>query len=212
METTTEKTGTNYLVEKFQQLINKAFSLDEQTLGELAGLAGKVISVEFINTSLVLYLFPSQQGIEIRTGFDGDVHVRIRGTPTALFAMVTANDGVSATAAGNMEIIGDVGLGQRFQAILMGIDIDWEELLSHRVGDSVAHLIGNLVRKGRRYMTDVQQTIVLDISEYLRYEKEVLPDRTVVDELVIAVDVMRDEVERMQLRLRKLEESIAGGY
>jgi ubiquinone biosynthesis protein UbiJ len=37
-----------------------------------------------------------------------------------------------------------------------------------------------------------------------------LPDRTVIDELVSAIDIMRNDVERLQMRLRKLEKSFAG--
>lgn len=212
MESTAEENRANRLLERFQTIINNTLRLDEHTLGELGELTGKVISVEFINTNLVLYLFPSEQGIEIRTWFDGEINVRIRGTPTALYCIVASGRGNNTVVPGNMEIIGDVGLGQRFQSILMNIDIDWEEELSHWVGDSVAHKIGNLVRSGRKYVTDVRQTIAQDISEYLKYEKEILPDKTVVDELISAIDTMRNDVERLQLRLRRLEESITGEY
>jgi len=209
MKNTTEKTGVSY-IEKLQTIINKTLSLDEYTTRELGELTGKVISIEFINTRLVLYLFPSEQGIEICTEYDDDINVRIRGTPTALYGMVAEKRGNNTTAPGNVEIIGDVGLGQRFQAILMNIDIDWEELLSYRVGDTVAHMICNIFKSGRKYATDVRQTIAMDISEYLKYEKDILPDRIVIDELVSAIDIMRNDVERLQMRLRKLENSFAG--
>ena len=209
MKNATEKTGVAY-IEKLQTVINKTLRLDEYTTKELGELTGKVISIEFINTRLVLYLFPSEQGIEIRTEYDDDINVRIRGTPTALYGMVAAKRRDNTTSPGNMEIIGDVGLGQRFQAILMNIDIDWEELLSHRVGDTVAHMICNIFKGGRKYTTDVQQTIAMDISEYLKYEKDILPDRTVINELVSAIDMMRNDVERLRMRLRKLENSFAG--
>ena len=45
----------------------------------------------------------------------------------------------------------------------------------------------------------------MDISEYLRYEKEALLDKSEVDEFNQAVDNIRDDVERLQKRLERLE-------
>jgi ubiquinone biosynthesis protein UbiJ len=209
MMNATEKTGFS-CIEKLQTIINQTLQLDEFTTKELGELSGKVISIEFINTRLVVYLFPSEQGVEIRTKYDGDINVRIRGTPTALYGMMAAKRKDNTTSPGNMEIIGDVGLGQRFQTILMNIDIDWEELLSHGLGDTAAHMICNIFIGGKKYATDVRQTIAMDISEYLKYEKDILPDRTIINEMVSAIDIMRNDVERLQIRLRKLENSFAG--
>ena len=64
-----EKT-TPVWINQIEKLINKALGLDEETLVALGQLEGKVIAFEFINTKLILYIFPSAQGLDIRTEFD----------------------------------------------------------------------------------------------------------------------------------------------
>lgn len=171
-------------------------------------MTGKVISLEFINTDLCLYMFPSGEGIHVVNTFDGNVNVRIRGTPVDMLTYLISTRGKSSTFSGTMEIIGDVGLAQHFQAILKNIDLDWEEHLSRRVGDSVAHKLGNVFRYTMKYAIETKRTLELDVSEYLRYEKEILPDRSEIAEYAILVDELRDDVERLKLRIERLDRAI----
>jgi ubiquinone biosynthesis protein UbiJ len=85
------------------------------------------------------------------------------------------------------------------------VEIDWEEYLSQFVGDIVSHKIGNFLRRVSRFAKESGKTIGMDISEYLRYEKQALLDKSEVDEFNQAVDEVRDDVERLQKRLERLE-------
>lgn len=104
-----------------------------------------------------------------------------------------------------MEINGDVGLAQEFLSILKTLDIDWEELASQWIGDLPAHKLGNLFRTTRKFAKEIRQTIGLDISEYLRYEKEILPEQEEIDEYISAVDVIRNDSERLKQRIIRLQ-------
>jgi ubiquinone biosynthesis protein UbiJ len=48
------------------------------------------------------------------------------------------------------------------------------------------------------------RTIGLDISEYLRYERKTLLDKSELDEFNHAVDKIRNDVERLQKRIERL--------
>ena len=48
------------------------------------------------------------------------------------------------------------------------------------------------------------KTIGMDISEYLRYEKEALLDKLELDEFIQTVDKLRNDVERLQKRVERL--------
>ena len=67
----------------------------------------------------------------------------------------------------------------------------------------MAHKTGNLVRGFRNYIKDTREMIAMDISEYLRYEKGQLPDQFEVNEFISAVDIIRNDVERLQSRVDK---------
>ena len=46
------------------------------------------------------------------------------------------------------------------------------------------------------------------MSEYLRYERQVLVDRPMAEAFVRSVDDLRDDAERMQARLARLDRQL----
>ena len=76
--------------------------------------------------------------------------------------------------------------------------------MSRWLGDTLAHKMGNLVRTTINLARDSKRTLELDISEYLRYEKEILPEQSEVDDYIAAIDELRNDTERLQLRVDRL--------
>ena len=196
----------NAIIQKFEAALNRALKLDPDALAALAELAGKVLAFEFINTGLVLYIFPfpDTDGVRLDVNHEGEADVNIRGTPVNMLAYLLSNSGSGEGFTGRLEVSGDDGLAQRFQKVVKDIDLDWEEHLSHWFGDTLAHKLGKVVRSSVRFAKDTRRTLELDVSEYLRYEKDVLPELNEVNEYITAIDVLRDDVERLKLRIEKL--------
>ena len=189
------------LLDSAEKIVNKVLSLDEETLAALAILAGNVIEIDVLKTELRIFILPSGKGITLETEYEGKADVAIKGTPSALLGMISAEK----IGAGDVEINGNVGLAQKFKSILRNVEIDWEEYLSQFIGDIASHKIGNFLRQVSRFAKKSGKTIGMDISEYLRYEKDALPDKSEVDEFNQAIDKLRDDVERLQKRLERLE-------
>jgi len=189
------------LLDSVEKMVNKVLSLDEETVALLATLAGNVIEIDVLDTEFRMFILPSGKGVTLETDYEGKADVAIKGTPSALLGMISAEK----IGAGGVEINGNVELAKKFQSILRDVEIDWEEYLSQFVGDIAAHKIGNFLRRVSRFAKESGKTIGMDISEYLRYEKEALLDKSEVDEFNQAVDNIRDDVERLQKRLERLE-------
>ena len=189
------------LLDSVEKMVNKVLSLDEETVALLATLAGNVIEIDVLDTEFRMFILPSGKGVTLETDYEGKADVAIKGTPSALLGMISAEK----IGAGDVEINGNVELAKKFQSILRDVEIDWEEYLSKFVGDIAAHKIGNFLRRVSRFAKESGKTIGMDISEYLRYEKEALLDKSEVDEFNQAVDNIRDDVERLQKRLERLE-------
>jgi len=190
-------------IENIEKLLNRILQQDEAMLSAIGELTGKVIAMEIIGLNHVIYLQFYAAGITIRKECAGKVDVTIKGRPVTLLVMLFTRE--ENTTPRDMEIIGDAGLAQRFQSIMKNMEIDWEEYLSHWMGDTLAHKLGNLFRDVREYVKETKNTIGMDISEYLRYEKEILTDQSEVDEFVAAVDFIRNDVERLRQRITRLE-------
>ena len=195
-------------IEQVEKLINKALSLDEETLYKLGQLNGKVIAFEFINTSLTVFLFPEEAGLEMHTGFEGKPDVLIKGTPGNFIKMMAASKQGSNTLPADMQLTGDIGLAQRFQSIMQNIDIDLEEPLSKWMGDTLAYKLGKFVRGSSHFALNTGKTLAMDLSEYLRFEIEMLPDDLLVEEFCKDVDVLREDVDRLSQRINKLDKII----
>jgi ubiquinone biosynthesis accessory factor UbiJ len=193
-----------------EKLVNKALSLDEETLCSLASLEGKVIAFEFINTELTVYLFPSGKGLTILTSYETKPDVLIKGTPSNFIMMMASSKKKSSALPTDMQIMGDISLAQRFQDIMQNIEIDLEEPLSKWVGDTMAYQIGKFIRGTSRFAANTGKTLATDISEYLRFEINMLPDDLLVEEFSKDVDVLREDVERFEQRINKLEARIKG--
>ncbi len=190
---------------QIEKLINKALSLDEETLYSLAELEGKVIAFEFMNTNLTVFMFPTANGLTIHSSHEDKPDVLIKGTPSNFIMMIASSKEKSTSLPTDMQIIGDISLAQRFQEIMQNIEIDLEEPLSKWLGDTMAYKIGKFVRGTRRFAVNTSKTLATDISEYLRFEINMLPDDLLVEEFSKDVDVLREDVERFEQRINKLE-------
>ena len=187
--------------------LNRYLSLDPETLSRLAGMTGKLIAVELRGMGITLYMAPHSGGIQLLREYDGSADAVISGTPVAL-ARVGIGEERGLLFAGEVEIRGDVTLGQRFESVLRELDIDWEEQLSRLVGDAAAHQIGNLVRDALQWGAKSMDTLGSDLTEYLQEESRQLPQRDEVNKFLAAVDVLRNDVERLEARVKRLQARI----
>ncbi len=196
------------LTEKIQALINNVLQQDEQTFTAVRELSGKVIKIEITGPDISIFLLFDTQGIIIKTEQDAKPNVTIKARPSTFMGLLLNRDDKVTRFSPDMEIIGDAGLAQCFQQIIKNMEIDLEEHLSRWFGDTAAHKLGRIFRQSREFLKETHQTISMDISECLRYEKDLLPDREEVEEYIAAVDVLRNDAERLQLRIARLQNII----
>jgi len=187
--------------------LNRYLGLDPETLARLSGLAGKVVNVELRGLGITLHMAPHSGGIQLLHDYGAAADAVISGTPISL-ARVGLGEERGLVFAGEVEIRGDVTLGQRFEAILRDIDIDWEEQLSRLVGDVAAHQVGNLVRDTLSWGSKTLETFGRDVSEYLQEESRHLPQRDEVETFLAEVDVLRNDAERLDARAKRLHARI----
>lgn len=192
---------------QLERLINQALQLDEATLEAVAQLSDQIIAFELTNTNLVLFLRPATHGLAIDTNLTEKPHVLIKGTLSNFLKMMLAKQ-ENTRLPTNMQIIGDIGLAQQFQKIMQSIDIDWEEHLSKLVGDQIAYKIGTLCRASKQFAYNTSKILSNDLSEYLRFEKEILPDHLLVEEFCHDVDILRQDVDRLTQRIDQLETTL----
>jgi ubiquinone biosynthesis protein UbiJ len=192
--------------------INQVLRLDPDIVEQLQQLKGKVIAIELQGLNVTLYLMPQEvpqeKALSVYGHFEGEPDTILRGTPIAMAKMGLAKNAGDVLFEGNVEISGDVELGQQFREILDGLDIDWEEHLSHLTGDIVAHKIGNLVRGIFNWSKNTVEILGQDAAEYLQEESRELPNRREVDSFLKNIDTLRSDVDRLEIRVSRLSEPL----
>lgn len=188
-----------------ERLINQLLSPDRETFDDLAGLSGKVVQLELINTAQpVISLIIREHAIEVDTEYAGTGDVLIRGTPLDLLVYMRPSSDDRSVVTGNMEIRGDLGLAQDFQHLLRRFEVDWEEQAARLVGDTLARKTSNIVTMSTDFLRRLKEKTELDLSEYVLYETEVLPEKEEIEDFNNSVDTLRDDFERLKQRFQKL--------
>ena len=190
---------------------NRLLRLDGDTLRSLGDLDGRVFCLRINKEGKgeqgqTMYFFPSEGGFLIRPDHDGKVDVTITGNPPAFLKLVMGEFAPTLTGTGQMQITGDLELGQRFQKILKNVDIDWEEYLSRYVGDVAAHRIGHVARQFRGWARHVGQTLRQDFAEVMTEELQVAARPEAVQDFMDRVDRVRADVDRLEKRILKLKD------
>ena len=188
-----------------EMAINRYLALDPAAATRMQALAGKVIGIELRDVNLRFFMLPAQDQLHVHGHFDGEADTTLRGTSLAMARMSLSDKASDSLFSGDVEISGDVELGEQFRAVLDSMDIDWEEQLSKLTGDVIAHQVGNLVRGVMQWGKKAGDTLQQDLAEYLHEESRVLPVRHEVDEFINVVDEVRMAVDRLQARLRRLQ-------
>ncbi|HSH29090.1 MAG TPA: SCP2 sterol-binding domain-containing protein, partial [Thiohalobacter sp.] len=158
------------LTAALETALNRYLALDPEARARLAPLAGRVIALELRGLGLHLFFLPGECDIQILQQCQDVPDATIAGTPLALARLALAERPGEGLFSDAVELRGDTGLAQRFQALLQSVQIDWEEQFSHLVGDRLAHQTGRALRHGRDYAAASAGTLRQNLSEYLTEE------------------------------------------
>ena len=187
------------------RLLDSALDLDPETRAALAGLSGKVVDLEIAGAGTVrLRIDGERVRVEPRDETT-DADVTIRGAPLSLLRFAFAGDREALILGDEVSLQGDVALATRLQQIAARMDVDIEEAFAQRIGDTPAHELMRGMRGLGGWMRDAGTALLADASEYLRYETAMTPRRDEAERFAHDVDDLRDDVERLDARIMRLE-------
>ena len=193
-------------LEGLERAINALLALDPVARERLAGLHGKTVRIQLSGIDLTIHVVPGHDGrVRLLGSIEGEPDATLTGSPLDLVRASDKEQGHAQLFAGNVRVDGDTGVAQRFSDALGGLDIDWEEQLSKLTGDVFAHELGRGLRGARRESERVGRSMRDNLSEYLTEEARVLPHRYEVEDFIVDVDALRDDADRLEARIARLE-------
>lgn len=188
----------------FESAINHYLALDAEMLDKLAVFNGKVIKLDMIGLNKEFYMFPSDRGIQLKTEYEGKVDTVLSGTPVSLFKMGLVSNTADLLLKGEIEISGDTRLGHQFKNMLSQMDIDWSEPLANLVGDGFAYQLQQSAKRLGLWGKESVKSVSTSVSEYLQEESRDVVTETELDIFNDAVDQLRDDVDRLQAKIKLL--------
>jgi ubiquinone biosynthesis accessory factor UbiJ len=192
----------------FQEVGNRLLRLDPQTCRRLGEMQGKVVLLRVVRTGfapLNFFVQPTESGVVLHTRLESAPDVTISAEPAVFLRLALKRVTERPLAAGELQLSGDIELGQRFQRVLEQIDIDWEEQLSRFVGDVAAHQLWRGLHGLQAWGRHAATTLARDAAEYLHEEARVLASRAEVAAFLDRVDALRADAERLEQRLGRLD-------
>lgn len=193
-----------------EAVVNRVLRLDPELADAVAELEGSVLEVHVQGFDRRFQLHPSRYGIGI-VPVDGDderatleADVAISGPPFTLLSLLGSLESVDGALPPDVSISGELWLVQKITSLAKRANLDWEEPLSKLFGDSLAHEFGRGLRGLLSWARAATETFACDMGEYLREERRLTPTRFEVDDFASDVDKVRDDVERLEIRIARL--------
>jgi ubiquinone biosynthesis protein UbiJ len=203
-----DPTLTTAVFAALERAVNAAIALDPRTVARLRGLEGKVMAVRLRGLDITFYLAPKAGGLRVMSHYDGPPDTVLTGAPLDL-AQLAGSAPTQSMFKGRISLDGDAEVGQKFQRIIGGLDIDWEEHLSRLTGDVIAHQVGNLARGFFGWTRDAASNLGRDGAEYLQGELRLTPTRQEAEIYFSAVDELRSDCDRLEARVQRLRKTLA---
>lgn len=190
--------------------LNRALALDPDTRTALRPLDGQCIELTLESSSLAMRIGVEGERLTVGPvdpGAEPDLAVRgsFGGVLAQLPFMANARRNGS-TAAGRMKVAGDAELARRLQQLATRFDPDWQQPFVSVFGEVLGVQIADTLRAGllhaRRSAIDLAQTA----AEYVTEESRDVVPRAELEAFHDDVDVMRDDVERLAVRVARLRQ------
>ncbi|WP_334107712.1 ubiquinone biosynthesis accessory factor UbiJ [Methylobacillus sp.] len=125
--------------------------------------------------------------------------------PPSVALRILAGDERANTSAA---ITGDTEFATALAKVLQGMSWEYEEDLSHIVGDIPAH---EIVRRGRAAVSQVKHqaaNIAGMFAEYWQEEQPLIAKKRHVEQFIQDVDTLQEDTQRLAKRIHKLKDRL----
>jgi len=192
------------LLERLEAVLNRNVAASRRAQSLARQLDGRVMSLTVEGTPLTFHFRAEGGRLAVSSRHDGTADASLSGTPIALLALA-GPQAEGALRKGGVRIEGDAEVAQKFRDLLAEAQPDFEEELARVIGDVGARRIANVARGVFGWGRKAAGSFAGSVVEYLQEEGRDVPTRVEVDEFLQGVDHLRDDTERLEARLARLE-------
>jgi ubiquinone biosynthesis protein UbiJ len=167
--------------------------------------AGKRVRLQLAALSLTLAVTEDGQLADTPQDGEADVTLTLQWDALGPLANAAVAGDVQAAALRHVHLAGDADLAQAVGKLAQYLRWDVEEDLSRVVGDVAANRMANSARQGVQQARDTVARMAANVLEYLTEEQAVLTTRVHADTFTREVQRLREDLDRLEKRVRKLQ-------
>lgn len=193
------------LLTPIQIAINAALRQDPDTCKKLSAFESRTIVLHVTDLHQYVHIRFTQQSVQLGHTDDESADLLIAGSAWSLLKLGEHPDNLFSP---EIRIHGDVQFAKQLQDVLNSFDFDWEQQLAAVTGDVIAQPLAYGLKQGVHWLRDSHRSLQQSVSEYLREEAQLLPDRIQIEDYMQAVDTLRADCDRLEARIKRLEEHL----
>lgn len=197
--------------------LERALALDPETRAALSRLHGRSIVLRLDGPPLALQLSVAGERLQVGPVDESRApDLAIRSTLGGLLAQLPGliggdrRDGAAAPV-GRIRIEGDAELARQLQQLAQRFDPDWEQPFAAVFGDVLGVQIARAFASALGQARATGASLARSAAEYLTEESRDAVGREELEAFLDDVDALRDDVERLAVRIRRLRDASAGG-
>ena len=186
--------------------LNRALALDPDTRDALKPLAGRRITLAVEAPPLALEI--RVDGDSLRVGpvnASEEPDLAVRSTLGGLLSQLPFLHRDDAAPVGRVRVSGDAELARRLQTLAGRFDPDWQQPFVAVFGDVIGVQVANAMRSALRQARKAAGNLAESAAEYVTEESRDVVGRAELNAFHDDVDAIRDDVERIAARIRRLQ-------
>jgi ubiquinone biosynthesis protein UbiJ len=192
-----------------EALFNRNIAASTEARSLARRLEGTSLQVE-IEDRLRVRASVFNSGLALVSGEATDpADATISGSAPALLQLLRG-DGPSAASRAGVQIRGDAEIANLYRQLFAAAKPEFEEELSRWIGDMPARRLSEVARSVRSWARRTRRTAGENIAEYLQEEGRDLISKTEHEEFIAGVDAVRESADRIEARLKNLEQRTKG--
>ncbi len=188
-----------------ETVINRALQADTDALAKIGALENQVIEVCCDDWRMHFYITPTSRGLHFHSNYSGQVNTTIRGTLNNFLHIFISGGNTKALFHYPIDIEGNTHTIEVLRDAFKNLTIDFEEKLSHYLGDGVAHKLCFHLKNTKDVIKDSGKKMLSQTKEYLHYESKNGISKKQADQFYADIAKLRDDVDRAEARMNQLK-------
>jgi len=187
--------------------LNRALALDPDTREGLRTLDGRSVALHVAAPQLALQVRVNGERLEVGpVDRAAEADLSVRSTLVGLISQLPFLRRDDAPPVGKLRIEGDAELARRLQRLAERFDPDWQQPFAAVFGEVLGVQLANAIASGLRQARDAAGSLAGNAAEFITEESRDVVPRDELNAFHDDVDTLRDDVERIAVRVARLRD------